>query len=185
MLEIFILKKEDTKQILLIEDGKIKEFYDENNLDMRYEGNIFVGVVKDILPGMEAAFVDIGTEKNSYIHLADLLPKYDELNSDNKEEKKKVNIRKIIKANEKILVQVRKDSNKLKGARISAHINLPSKYIALMPNTNIVTVSKKIEDENERKRLVKLVKENLSSGNGAIIRTSAKGKTQEIIDDIQ
>lgn len=68
---------------------------------------------------------------------------------------------------------------------MSTHINLPSKYIALLPNTDIVTVSQKIEDEKEQKRLIKLVKENLSEGNGAIIRTSAQNKEKEIIDDIK
>lgn len=68
---------------------------------------------------------------------------------------------------------------------MSTHINLPSKYIVLMPNTEIITVSQKIESEEEQKRLVKLVKENLEQGNGAIIRTSAQGKEKEIIEDIK
>lgn len=185
MLELFILKKDEGKQILLLNDEKVVEYYDEKNMDNRNEGNIFIGVVKDILDGMEAAFVDIGTEKNSYIHLYDLLPKVDETKSDKSENQSKVKIRNIVKQNDKILVQVKKDSNELKGARISTHINLPSKYIALMPNTDIVTVSQKIEDKKEQQRLIKLVKENLTPGNGAIIRTSAKGKTEEIIEDIK
>lgn len=185
MLELFIIKKDQRKQILLMEDSKIIEFYDEDKMDHRNEGNIFVGVVKDILEGMQAAFVDIGTEKNSYIHLYDLLPKVDETKNNSAKNQKKINIRDVIKQNDKVLVQVKKDSNELKGARISTHINIPSKYIALMPNTDIVTVSQKIEDKEEQKRLKKLVKENLSSKNGAVIRTSAKGKTQEIIDDIK
>ena len=82
-------------------------------------------------------------------------------------------------------MQVKKDSNEKKGAKVSAHINLPSKYIALLPNTDIITVSQKIEDEKEQARLIKLVKENLSKGNGAIIRTSAQGKENEIIEDIK
>ena len=73
---------------------------------------------------------------------------------------------------------------KKRGARVSTHINLPSKYIALMPNTDIITVSQKIEDEKERERLKKLAKEHLSEENGVIVRTSAENKTQEVIDDI-
>ena len=183
MLELFLIKKAEDKEILLIEDGKLIEYYNEEKIDNRNEGNIFVGVVKDIIDGMDAAFVDIGTEKNSYIHLYDLLPKVDVV-KESASNKPKVRIRQVVKENDKILVQVKKDSNQLKGARISTHINLPSKYIALMPNTNIVTVSQKIEDKKEQERLIKLVKENLSPNNGAVIRTSAKGKTQEIIDDI-
>ena len=85
----------------------------------------------------------------------------------------------------KLLVQVKKDSTDKKGARVSTHINLPGKYIALMPNTDIITVSQKIEDKQEQQRLIKLVKENLSDGNGAVIRTSAEGKTEEVIQDIK
>ena len=131
---------------------------------------------------MQAAFVDIGTEKNSFIHLKDLLPKIDE-----KKEKyeENIDIKDVIHAGQKILVQVKKDSNNQKGARVSTHINLSSKYIALMPNTDIITISQKIQDKTEQERLIKLVKENLSEGNGAVIRTSAEGKEKEIIEDIK
>lgn len=185
MLELLILKKEKNRQILLLDDGELIEFYDETNVENRNEGNIFLGIVRNILPGMESAFVDIGTEKNSFIHLQDLLPKVDQTKQSNKNNNVKTSINSVIKVKDKLLVQVEKDSNELKGARISTHINLPGKYIALMPNTDIITVSQKIEDEKERQRLIKLVKENLSSNNGAIIRTAANGKTQEIIDDIK
>ena len=183
MTEIFIQKNEDkTRKIALVENGILLEYYDEDDRETRKEGNIYIGIVKDIVEGMQSAFVDIGTEKNSFIHLKDVLPKIDE-----KKEKldMSVNIKKILKPNQKILVQVKKDSNDKKGARVSTHINLPSKYIVLMPNTDIVTISQKIEDEKEQERLLKIVKENLSSGNGAIIRTSAEGKEKEIIEDIK
>ena len=183
MTEIFIQKNEDkTRKIALVENGILLEYYDEDDRETRKEGNIYIGIVKDIVEGMQSAFVDIGTEKNSFIHLKDVLKKVDE-----KKEKldMSVNIKKILKPNQKILVQVKKDSNDKKGARVSTHINLPSKYIVLMPNTDIVTISQKIEDEKEQERLLKIVKENLSSGNGAIIRTSAEGKEKEIIEDIK
>ena len=82
-------------------------------------------------------------------------------------------------------MQIKKDSNEKKGARISTHINLPGKYIVLMPNTDIITVSQKIENKEEQDRLIKLVRENISKGNGAVIRTSAEGKEKEIIEDIK
>ena len=185
MLELYVIKKEDTKLTFLLEDGNLIEFYDEKNIRARNEGNIFIGIARNILVGMESAFVDIGTEKNGYIYISELLPQEDETNKKPEKSDKKINIKKIIKPNDRILVQVKKDSNSLKGARISTHINLPSKYIALMPNSDIVTVSQKITDEEERQRLKKLVKENLSQNNGAIIRTSAQGKTEEIIEDIK
>ena len=183
MFEILINKKENQKEIALLENGKLTEYYidDEENSNRR-EGNVYIGIVRDIIKGMQAAFVDIGTEKNSFIHLKDILPKVDE-----KIEKvqQDIDIKNVVQPGQKVLVQVKKDSNNQKGARVSTHINLSSKYIALMPNTNIITISQKIEDKKEQERLIKIVKENLSEGNGAIIRTSAVGKEQEIIEDIK
>lgn len=186
MLEIFINKNTENKEIALLENGHLVEYYTDEENDLRKEGNIYIGIVKDVIKGMQAAFIDIGTEKNSFIHLKDLLPKIDETKNNVKNEKSSnIEISQIIKKNDAILVQVKKDSNALKGARVSTHINLPSKYIALMPDTDIITASQKIEDKKEQERLIKLVKENITSGNGAIIRTSAIGKEKEIIEDIK
>lgn len=182
MTQILIQENKENKQIALVENGELVEYYEEDNETNRREGNIYIGIVKDIIKGMQSAFVDIGTEKNSFIHLKDVLPKIDETKQKNDEN---INIEKVLKTNQKILVQVKKDSNAKKGARVSTHINLPSKYIVLMPNTDIITISQKIEDKKEQDRLIKLVKENLEENNGAIIRTSAKGKEKEIIEDIK
>ena len=182
MTEIFIKNEKENKEIALVENGKLLEYYEENGENNRKEGNIYIGIVKDIVKGMQSAFVDIGTEKNSFIHLKDALPKIDETKEKADEA---IEISKVLKPGQKILVQVKKDSNEKKGARVSTHISLPSKYIVLMPNTDIVTISQKIEDEKEQKRLIKLVKENLTHGNGAIIRTLAEGKEKEIIEDIK
>lgn len=182
MTELFIQKNKVNKQIALVENEKLVEYYEDDENANRREGNIYIGIVRDIIKGMQSAFVDIGTERNSFIHLKDILPKIDETKEKLDES---IQISEIIKPNQKILVQVKKDSNEKKGARVSTHINLPSKYIVFMPNTNIITVSQKIEEEEEQKRLIELVKNNLSNGNGAIIRTSAKGKEKEIIDDIK
>lgn len=182
MTELFIQKNKVNKQIALVENEKLVEYYEDDENANRREGNIYIGIVRDIIKGMQSAFVDIGTERNSFIHLKDILPKIDETKEKLDES---IQISEIIKPNQKILVQVKKDSNEKKGARVSTHINLPSKYIVFMPNTDIITVSQKIEEEEEQKRLIELVKNNLSNGNGAIIRTSAKGKEKEIIDDIK
>lgn len=183
MTEIIIQRQKEKSIIALIENGKLVEYYEDNsNENNRKEGNIYIGIVKDIVKGMQAAFVDIGSEKNSFIHLKDVMRKIDETKEkidDN------IDITEILKPNMKILVQVKKDSTDQKGARVSTHINLPGKYIALMPNTDIITISQKIESKEEQKRLIKLVKENLSEGNGAVIRTSAEGKGEEIIQDIK
>ncbi len=184
MLELIIKREEKERKIALVENGNIVEYYEEKEEDNRNEGNIYIGIVKDIVKGMQAAFVDIGNDKNSLIHVKDILEKRDE-----KKEKGNVNkdqkIEQIIKPNEKLLVQIKKDSNEKKGARVSTHINLPGKYIVLMPNTDIITVSQKIENKDEQERLKKLVAENISENNGAVIRTSAEGKETEIIEDIK
>ena len=183
MTEIILQRQKEKTTIALVENGKLVEFYEDYTTEhSRKEGNIYIGIVKDIVKGMQAAFVDIGSDKNSFIHLKDIMRKIDET-------KEKINqnidITNIIQPNTKLLVQVKKDSTNQKGARVSTHINLPGKYIALMPNTDIITVSQKIENKEEQKRLIKLVKENLSEGNGAVIRTSAEGKTEEVIQDIK
>ena len=182
MFDIIINQKDNKKETLLLENGKLVEYYKDDEDDSRKEGNIYIGIVKDVVKGMNAAFVDIGTEKNGFIHLKDILPKVDEKKENLESDKE---IKDVVKLGQKLLVQVKKDSNIQKGARVSTHINLPSRYIALMPNTNIITISKKIENKEEQERLIKIVKENLAEGNGAIIRTSAMGKTDEIIEDIK
>lgn len=182
MLELIIKRIEKQRKIVLVEDGKIIEYYEEAENDNKNEGNIYIGVVKDIVKGMQAAFVDIGIEKNSLIHLKDILKKKDE-----KKEKTNIDqdIRTVLKPSQKLLVQIKKDKNKEKGARISTHINLPGKYIVLMPNTDIITVSQKIENKKEQERLIQIVKQNITKGNGAVIRTSAEGKEKELIEDIK
>ena len=182
MLEILINKKGKENEIALLKNKKLIEYYIDEEKSVRKEGNIYVGIIKDVIKGMQAAFVDIGTEKNGFIHLKDVLPKIDE-KKENIDEN--ISITDVVKPGQKILVQVKKDSNIQKGARVSTHINLPSKYIVLMPNTDIITISQKIEDKTEQERLIKIVKENLKDGNGAIIRTSAVGKENEIIKDIK
>ena len=98
MLELFIKRVEDERQIALVENGKIVEYYEEKEEDTKNEGNIYIGIVKDIVRGMQAAFIDIGIGKNSLIHVKDVLEKKDE-----KKEKTNIeeDIRKIIKTNKK------------------------------------------------------------------------------------
>ena len=186
MLELFIKREQDVKKIALVENEKLVEYYEEKEDDHRSEGNIYIGIVKDIVKGMQAGFVDIGKERNSLIHIKDILEKRDEKKEEkNQKVVEEPEINELIKPNQSLLVQIKKDSNEKKGARVSTHINLPGKYIVLMPNTDIITISQKIENKAEQKRLLELVKTHISEGNGAIVRTSAEGKEQEIIEDIK
>ena len=184
MIELIINKENQDKKICLVENGKLLELYEENleDVEQRNEGNIYVGIVRNIIPGMQSAFVDIGTEKNSFIHAKDIDKKIDET----KEKIETEDIKKLIKLNDTILVQVKKDSNNKKGARISTHINLTGKYVVLMPNTDIITVSQKIEDEEEKNRLKEIAQKNIKANTGVIIRTAASGKSaEEIVLDIK
>lgn len=184
MIELIIDKKKDVEQIALVENGKLIEWYenDEEKKKNRLEGNIYYSKVTDILPGMQAAFVDFGENKKGFIHLKDVVPQIDE-----KKEKFDTNltIKDVVKVNDNLLVQVKKDAVETKGARVSTHISIPSKYIVYMPNTTIITISQKIENEKRKKELLKYVSENLPKGNGAIIRTSAiEASNEDILNDI-
>lgn len=179
MIEIIINKKEENKTIAVVENGKLVEIYEDNinNKHKRNEGNIYTGIIKDIIPGMQAAFIDIGTEKNSFIHVKDILPQTDEKISASEDAK----IKDVVKINKKLLVQVQKDSNDKKGARTTTHIKLTGKYIILLPQTTITTISQKIENEEEKERLLKIVKGNLPQNMGGIIRTSAEKQKEDVI----
>lgn len=179
MKEILINKEAKKKDILLLEDGELKEKYTESDNTNRIEGNMYVGQVKDVLQGMQAAFVDIGLKKNTFIHLKDILPKIDVTKE--KEDFTKENVKKILKPGMPILVQVKKDFTNSKGAKVSTHLSINSRYIIFMPNTEIVTISKKIEDKNEKERLISIVKKHLPQNCGAIVRTSAQNKEEEKI----
>lgn len=168
MQEIRIKVDTNEKVATLIEDYNIVERYiikNQNNI----EGNIYIGSIKNIVPGIKAAFVDIGKEKNAFIHFEDLYK-----------------INEEIKLNKKILVQVQKNPIKQKGAKLTANIKLTGRQIVLMPKTNFITISRKIEDEAQKQRLKEIVEKHIPNGFGAIIRTSCISATEEeICDDIQ
>ncbi len=186
MLELIINKNNDVETICLVENGKLVEKYqdDQNTKNNRLEGNIYAGKVSDIILGMQSAFIDYGDSKKGLLHLKDALPQVDEKNKSEEIEYKKIT--EVLKPNQKVLVQIKKDSNDKKGAKISTHISIPSKYIVFMPNTDIITISQKIEDKQRKEELIELVKESLSSKEGVVIRTSAElASNEEIIKDIK
>ena len=181
MLELIINKNKDIETICLVENGKLVEKYENNEETMknRLEGNIYAGKVADIVPGMQSAFVDYGDSRKGLLHLKDAIPQVDE-KTVKKEQSIEV-ISELLKQNQKVLIQIKKDSNERKGAKISTHISIPSRYIVFMPNTEIITISQKIEDEKRKNELLDLVRSNISRGNGAIIRTSAFDVSNEEI----
>ena len=183
MKEILINQKQNTKQILLLEDGNLVEKYDETDNTQRIEGNIYIGRVENVLQGMQSAFVDIGQSKNTFIHLKDILPKVDIKDGFQEENKK---IKEIVKVGMPLLVQVKRDFTEAKGAKVSTHISINSRFIVFMPNTTIITISQKIVDEEEKIRLTNIAKKYLPDNCGAILRTSAQNQPEEVIkNDIE
>ena len=184
MYEVFVTKRKNDKYILLTENGILLEKYQEDHNIERLEGNIYLGKVQNVFQGMQAAFVNIGEDKNTFIHIKDILPQID-IKKGVKIQQEKFNIKDLLKPGMPLLVQVKKDNTNKKGAKVSTHISLSGKYIVLLPNTTILTISQKIEENNEKKRLEKEVREILPDNFGAIIRTSAfKKNSKEIKEDI-
>ena len=179
MLEIIINKEIDKKSIMLVENGILVEKHEEHHNRQRLEGNIYCGRVQNVLEGMQSAFIDIGDKKNTFIRLKDILPKEDESKINEQHRIHKYNIKDIVKTGNKILVQVKRDGTETKGARVSTHINLPGRFVVFMPNSNFVTASQKLDNEKEKERLIKIVKDIIPENTGAIIRTSANGITEE------
>ncbi len=177
MKEIFIKRDGNVAQIVLVENGNVLEKYEDNDKKKRLEGRIYLGRVQNVLQGMQAAFIDIGEDRNTFIHLKDILPKVDIVKHKELDEEK--NIKKLVKVNDKILIQVKRDATNMKGAKVSTHMSLPSRYFVLMPNTEIKTISQKIEDKQEKERLTKIINEILPKNFGVIVRTSAIKKEKE------
>ena len=186
MKEIIINNDGEKSNIVVLEDRKIVEHYCEYYDNKTIEGNIYIGKVVSVLQGMQAAFVDIGEEKNAFLHIKDVLPKVSNITGNKNEKMNGIDISKYVKVGMPILVQVKKDKVETKGARISTDINIPGRYIALIQNSDFVTVSNKIEAKKERERLKKIVETNISNGFGVVIRTAAEGKSdKELISELK
>lgn len=178
MKEIIIDKENDTRKIMLLEDGILVEYYEENNEYNRLEGNIYLGKIRNVLPGIQAAFVDIGEGKNTFIQVKDIYPKIDQTiqNIENTKD-----IKDVAKTGMNLIVQVKKDASNKKGARVSTHISLPGEYIVLMPDVSFITVSQKIENEEKKEELKQIIKKILPENFGAIIRTSAENVDGKVL----
>lgn len=181
MREIIINHTKEKNIITLVEDYNVVEKYEENADKQRLEGNIYLGKIQRVLPGLQAVFVDIGNNKNAFLHIKDIIPKASNCTGNKNENFDEIDINKYVKVGMPVIVQVKKDQVMQKGPRVSTHINLPGRFIVIMPGTKFVTVSQKIEDTDEIKRLKDIVTENLNRDLGIIIRTSAIGKSKEDI----
>ena len=190
MKEIIIDKnKGKNKLVALLEDGRLLEKCEDTKQDKASEGNIYCGIVRNILPGMQSAFIDIGKNKNAFIYIKDIIPKVSNQTGNKQEELSKYNIGDYLKPNNSILVQVKKEEERKKGAKVSKNISLTGRLCVLMINVDFITVSQKIENEEERKRLKQIASHILSKYKekyGVILRTGALGKKEkEIQEDIE
>lgn len=181
MNQIIINKKGKNVDICVVEDNVICEKYFHELENESILGNIYSGIVENVVDGMQAAFIDIGVAKNTFMPIKDALPKVDVL-KENVEIPDKT-ISEIVSKGQKLLVQVRKEPVNEKGARVSTHITFPGNYIILMPNTDIVTVSQKISTEEKKKSLKDLVRGILPDDFGAIVRTDAENVSEKELEE--
>ena len=139
-------------QVGIVEDGRLVEFYLERTLGERSVGNIYKGRVENVLPGMAAAFVDIGVGKNAFLYVADL-----------PDRTKDQSVEDVLRVGESIVVQVAKESLGSKGPRVTANITLPGRYLVLLPLEEHLGISRQIVDEEERERLRAMAQEILNN----------------------
>ena len=175
-------------RVVLLENGQPGEIFIERRGHERLVGNIYNGRVQNVLPGMQAAFVDIGLERNAFLYAGDIqIDRSDFQFGDNGQEVRlpPVNIQDIVKPGQEIMVQVLKEPVGTKGARVTTHITLPGRTLVLMPTVNYVGVSRRIGDEAERSRLRGILDQIKPPEMGVIVRTAAVGKsTPEFEADI-
>lgn len=187
--EILINVTPRETRLALIENGLLQEIYLERRSRSGYVGDIFLGKVVRVMPGMEAAFVDIGLERAAFLHSADIAP----IGADGLEVKDESpgDISLLLREGQMIVVQVAKDPIGSKGARLTTHLTLPSRHLVFLPRNLHIGISQRLEDEVERNRLQSLLetcveKEDLRDKAGFIIRTAAEGASEEeLLEDIR
>lgn len=186
MKEFIINSSNDGKTIIVVEDGNLIEKYEENKEYNRIEGNVYLGRVTDVLPGMQAAFIDIGDDKNAFLHIKDLLPKVSNETGNKEEDINKYNIKDYVKVGMPIIVEVKKDKTDKKGAKVSTNLNIAGQFAVVIPNSEFVTISQKIENDITANELKNFVKDLSVKNYGIILRTSAINATKEQIkEDIE
>ncbi|MHB1459746.1 MAG: Rne/Rng family ribonuclease [Armatimonadota bacterium] len=175
-------------RLALLEDGKIMELHVER--EERIVGSIYKGRVANVLPGMDAAFVDIGLDRNAFLYVGDIIPEASDDGTAPASVRRAVlrnrNIKDILKVGQEILVQVTKGPRGTKGSRVSTKISLPGRYVVVTPEGEHLGVSRKISDFKERDRLKRLGRDIRPQGYGLIIRTEAEDKPDEmLVQDIE
>jgi len=173
--ELLINVTPSETRVAMIEGGVLQEVHIEREARRGIVGNIYKGRVSRVLPGMQAAFVDIGLEKAAFLHASDIVPHTECVAENEKKQFQVRDISELVRQGQDIVVQVVKDPLGTKGARLTTDITLPSRYLVFMPGASHVGVSQRIESEEERNRLKNIVAEYCDEDGGFIIRTAAEG----------
>jgi ribonuclease G len=196
--ELVINVTSQETRIALIENGILAELFIERRSEKGIGGNIYKGRVVRVLPGMQAAFVDIDLDRSAFLYVDDVYEDYDYLElmmGDSRENgdvsleidrkdtlapsRYSLQIEDMLHEGQEVLVQVSKEPIGSKGARVTAHISLPGRYLVFMPTVDHIGVSRRIEDEGERKRLKEIVSRIKPPEVGFIVRTASEGRTEE------
>ncbi len=187
--DIIVSTTPQETRVALLEDGVLAELFIERQAQRNVVGNVYKGRVTRVLPGMQSAFLDIGLERDAFLYVADALEGLDQnlLTDEEKEDaprserNKSLSIEEKLKEGQEIVVQVLKEPLGTKGARITSHVSLPGRYLVYMPTVEHIGVSRKISDDDERRRLKTILKQirHDSGGGGFIARTAGGSKSVE------
>ena len=169
-------------RVALVEQGILQEVHVERSAKLDLVGNIYKGKITRILPGMQAAFVDIGMEKSAFLHASDIVPHTECVEASEKEHFPAKDIAQLVSQGQHIIVQVVKDPIGTKGARLTTDITIPSRYLVFMPGSSHVGVSQKIQSSEERERLKELANKYVDDDGGFIVRTAAEGVSNAEIE---
>ncbi len=200
-LELVVDSRPNGIWLALLRDGKLIELHEERGNTEFAVGDIYLGKVRKIVPSLNAAFVDVGYEKDAFLHYLDLGPQFNSLNKftkDTLQNKQNVadllyfkaekdipkdgKMNEVISSSQPILVQVAKEPISSKGPRLSAEITLAGRYLVLVPFSDKISISQKIKDPDERQRLKELMDSIKPKNFGVIIRTVAENKKVQQID---
>jgi ribonuclease G len=170
MKQILVQCGQDRIEVAVLESGKLAEYDNESRGTEQLAGNMYLGRVMRVLQGMQAAFLDIGLEKNAFLYIDDMLPAHLD-----KQPKEKPLVTDLLQPGQILLVQVVKEPVGTKGARVTTHHSIPGRWGVYMPQADYIGVSRKIANEEERLRLKRAAESRVLPGEGFIVRTAAQG----------
>ncbi len=182
--EILINVTPRETRVALVENGMLQEMHIERASRRGYVGNVYKGRVSRVMPGMQAAFVEIGLDRAAFLHASDIVLPQSSLLAESSESAAATTppINELLRDGQEIVVQVVKDPIGSKGARLTTHLSIPSRYLVLLPYSTVLGVSVRIEDETERMRLKEILAETIGeSPSGYIVRTNAEGQGRDAL----